>query len=247
MDFNFNNKTVLITGGGSGLGKTIVGTFKKLGANVVFTYNSSIDSAKTLERENVRAYKFNQGNLDEIEPLVNSIMNDYGHIDVLINNAGIYPGKTISEITEKDFDEMIAVNTKGVFFLSRCVADNMKQGSIINISSINATNPGKILAHYGMSKAGVEMQTRSMAVEYGPNIRVNCIAPGLINRQGIENNIPVWVESYSQRAILKHLVEPEEVANTCAFLASDLSSGITGQVITVDCGVSLAPYFNNEE
>ena len=102
-----------------------------------------------------------------------------------------------------------------------------------------------MLIHYGMSKAAVEMQTRCLAYELGPDIRVNCIAPGLIWREGQDKTIPGWRESYCERAALERLVYPEDIAKTALFLASDMSSAITGQIITVDCGVSLAPWFDN--
>ena len=250
MDINFKNKTILITGGGSGLGMNIVRAFASYDANVAFTYNNSKSQAdeliKQIGKDNVKAYQFDISKIDTINSLLDQIINDFGNIDVLVNNAGIYPGKLINDINEKDFEDMMNINSKGVFFLSRSVAQIMKNGSIINISSINANNPGKTLAHYGMSKASIEMLTKSLALEYGPNIRVNCIAPGLIHRDGIENAIPSWVDSYGERALLKRLVNPEDIANTCVFFASDLSAGITGQTLTVDCGVSIAPYYNND-
>ena len=122
----------------------------------------------------------------------------------------------------------------------------MKNGFIINISSINAVNPARKLAHYGASKAAVEMMTRSQAQAYGPEIRVNCIAPGLLFKDGQDEYIPGWADSYRDRSALSKLVDPEEIGRLCLILASDLTSAVTGQIITADCGVSLAPYFYNE-
>ena len=141
---------------------------------------------------------------------------------------------------------MLDVNAKGVFFLSQKIRPLMKRGSMINISSINASNPARRLAHYGASKAAVEMMTRSQAQAYGPDIRVNCNAPGLIFKEGQDEYIPGWSDSYRERSALGKLVDPEEIGRLCLFLASDLSGAVTGQIITADCGVSLAPYFYNE-
>ena len=171
----------------------------------------------------------------------------FGRIDFLVNNAGIYPAKPLMDVSESDWDAMLDCNTKGVFFLSREAAKRMKEGgAIVHISSINATNPAGQLAHYGISKAAVEMMTRNMAQVFGPmGVRVNCVAPGLIWKEGQEKWIPGWRESYCERAPLGRLVQAEDVGNTCAFLCSPLASAVTGQVLTVDCGVLLAPCFDN--
>ena len=240
MNIDLKDKVVLITGGCSGAGTGIAEQFLKTGATVLTTYNSSLP-----KDERVKAYRYDQSNTDSIKKLVEDVINDYGKLDVLVNNAGIYPARSLNTMSEEDYDAMFDINTKGVFFLSREFAKHMKNGSIINISSINATNPASKLIHYGMSKAAVEMETRCLAYEYGPDIRVNCIAPGLIYREGMEEYIPGWCESYNERSALKRMVNPEDIGNTAVFLASDMSSAMTGQIITVDCGVSLAPYFDN--
>lgn len=247
---SFTNKTVIVTGGGSGVGVQIVKIFAKAKANVAFTYLNSDAEAKKLVKElgnNVKAYKFNQADVPSIEKVLKKIKKDFGRIDVLVNNAGIYPNKPVMKLTEQDWDQMQDTNTKGVFFLCKEAYKLMeKDGAIINISSINAYNPNPNLVHYGTSKAGVEMITRSLAQEFGPKVRVNCIAPGLIYRKGIELAIPTWVESYQERSPLHKLVDPKDIGNTALFLASNLASGITGQIITVDAGIGLAPYFNNK-
>ena len=240
ISVDFKDKIVLITGGNSGAGETIVKEFLKTGATVLTTYNSSLPKS-----EDVRSYRYDQSDLDSVRQLVKKIINEYEKVDILVNNAGIYPARSLDKMSERDYDEMFDTNTKGVFFLSREIAKHMKDGSIINISSINATNPASKLIHYGMSKAAVEMATRCLAYELGPDIRVNCIAPGLIYKEGQEKFIPGWSESYKERSALKRLVYPEDIADTAIFLASDLAKAVTGQVITVDCGVSLAPYFYN--
>ena len=248
MDLSLKNKTVLITGGASGAGTGIVKEFLKTGADVAFTFNSASpdDLLNEINDTRTTAYHFDQGDLQQIDELISMVMKDFGHIDVLVNNAGIYPARSFQNMTESDYDDMMRINTKGVFFLNRAASRVMKQGSIINISSINATNPASKLIHYGMSKAAVEMQTKCLAYELGPDIRVNCIAPGLIYKEGQDAWIPGWSESYRERAPLNRLVDPGDIGKVAIFLASDLSSAMTGQILTVDCGVSLAPYFYNE-
>jgi len=241
ISIDFKDKIVLITGGSSGAGIEIARQFDKTGATVITTYNRTMP-----QDDRFRSYRYDQRDLASIEKLVEDVINDYGRIDVLINNAGIYPARSLETMSEEDYDAMLDTNAKGVFFLSKEFAGHMKKGSIINISSINATNPASKLIHYGMSKAAVEMASKSLAYELGPDIRVNCIAPGLIYKEGQEKFIPEWRESYIERSALNRLVYPEDIADTAIFLASDLSKAITGQIITVDCGVSLAPYFYNE-
>lgn len=241
MDLDLKNKTVLITGGASGAGKQIVKVFADAGATIALTYHSTVPK----QFPNTHAYPFDQRDLTQIPTLFQAVEKDLGKIDVLVTNAGIYPAKAMEKITQEDWDEMMETNARSVFFLNREAAHHMDSGSIINISSINAVNPASKLIHYGASKAAVEMITRCMAYELGPKIRVNCIAPGLIFKEGQERYIPGWTESYCERSALHRLVKPEEIGKTALFLASELSSAITGQTITVDCGVSLAPYFNN--
>ena len=248
MNIDFSGKTVLITGGASGAGMSIVKEFAKTGADVAFTFHHTLpdDLLKQLGDTRITPYHFDQGDLGQIDELISNVMKDYGHIDILVNNAGIYPAKSFQNMTESDYDEMMKINAKGVFFLSRAVSRVMEQGSIVNISSINATNPSVRLIHYGMSKAAIEMETRCLAYELGPRIRVNCIAPGLIYKEGQEKWIPGWTESYQERSALHRLVDPSEIGKAAVFFASDLASAVTGQILTVDCGVSLAPYFYNE-
>ena len=248
MEIDLKGKTVLITGGASGAGTAIVKEFAKTGANIAFTFRHTLpdDLLKELGDTGITAYHFDQSDLSQIDELLAMVLRDYGHIDVLINNAGIYPAKAFDQISEADYDAMMDTNVKGIFFLSRAVSRVMDKGAIINISSINATNPARKLIHYGMSKAAIEMETRCLAYELGPNIRVNCIAPGLIYKEGQEQWIPGWTESYKERSALHRLVDPSEIGKAAVFFASDLSSAVTGQILTVDCGVSLAPYFYNE-
>lgn len=249
ITIDFKGKNILITGGASGAGRCIVKQFAKTGANIIFTYNHSKDMADSLIEElgnNVKGYYLDQSKVENITSGIDEIVKDMGKIDILVNNAGIYPARDMMDITEEDWDNMMDTNSKATFFLNRYVYQNMNdKSSIINISSINATNPAGGLLHYGTSKAAVEMITKCLAMEFGPKTRVNCIAPGLIYKKGQEEWIPGWTESYKERSPLHSLVYGEDVGNTAVFLASDLSSAITGQIITVDCGITLTPCFDN--
>lgn len=250
---DFSGKTALITGGARGAGAAIVRQFARAGANVAFTYRGGAEEAQalldTLRAEGVQAqaFAFDQSAEGSASALLDAVEAAFGAVDFLVNNAGIYPAVPIMELSENDWDSMLDCNTKGVFFLSREAAKRMKKGgAIVNISSINAVNPADKLVHYGISKAAVEMMTRCMAQSFGPmGVRVNCVAPGLIWKEGQEKFIPGWRESYCERAPLGRLVQAEDVGNACAFLCSPLSSAVTGQVLTVDCGVLLAPCFDN--
>ena len=250
---DFSGKTVLITGGARGAGVAIVRQFARTGANVAFTYRGGAEEAQVLVSElraegaKAECFAFDQSDISAAPALLDAVEAAFGSVDYLVNNAGIYPAKPLMDVTEADWDGMLDCNTKGVFFLSREAATRMKNGgAIVNISSINAVNPAGQLAHYGISKAAVEMMTRCMAQTFGPmGVRVNCVAPGLIWKEGQEKFIPGWRESYCERAPLGRLVQAEDVGNTCAFLCSPLASAVTGQVLTVDCGVLLAPCFDN--
>ena len=248
---NFTGKHVIITGGRRGLGRAMSIAFAERGAKVAVVAANPDGTEIMAELEKAGTpglyYRCDLSKPEERNGLIDRIAADMdGKVDVLINNAGIYPARSLETMSEEDYDAMLDTNAKGVFFLSKEFAGHMKNGSIINISSINATNPASKLIHYGMSKAAVEMASKSLAYELGPDIRVNCIAPGLIYKEGQEKFIPGWRESYIERSALNRLVYPEDIADTAIFLASDLSKAITGQIITVDCGVSLAPYFYNE-
>ena len=254
-DMDYTGRNVLITGAASGSGAGIAMRFAEAGANVAFTYNHNEDAAKDRAEAfsafggKVKAYHLDQRDAESVEKVLNEVKQDFGTIDVLVNNAGIYPAESLLDISPKDWDEMMEVNARGVFFACQAAAKIMKEqetgGSIVNISSINASLPNDMIVHYGASKSAVEFLTKGMAHDWGKyGIRVNCIAPGLINAESIEERIPNWVSSYRERAPLGRLVEPEDLGNTALFLGSPLASCITGQIITVDGGVLLAPAFD---
>lgn len=257
---DMTGKTVIVTGGLSGAGRAISEVFIESGADMILTYNHSSAAAEEMFSSHpdsrISCYHLDQSDIGSIEEFSDELKRSGITVDCLINNAGIYPAKAIDEITPDEWDDMMQTNARGVFFLCKCLkplmagtSDDKDQSysSIINISSINADNPARALAHYGASKAAVEMLTRSLAQAYGSdNIRVNCIAPGLIYKPGQDEFIPGWTDSYKERSPLHKLVMPEEIGKTCLFLASGLASALTGQTITVDCGITLAPCFYNE-
>ena len=252
---NYMGRSVVITGAAQGAGSGIAKRFVEAGANVAITYhhnqNAAAAKVKEFREMGVRAEAFHldQRDVSSIPGVIAEIVRVFGGLDVLVNNAGIYPHQNNLNMTPEEWDDMQNSNTRGVFFMCQAAAKVMKEqpqgGSIINISSINATCPSDTLVHYGTSKAGVEFLTRGLAHDWGKyGIRVNCLAPGLIDAPMLDTWVPGWRESYCERAPLGRLVQPEDLGNAAIFLGSPLASFITGQVLTVDGGVLLAPAFN---
>jgi 3-oxoacyl-[acyl-carrier protein] reductase len=240
-------KTAIITGGSRGIGKSIVEIFAKHGANVAFTYNSSAESAKAIAAEvskegvKVKCYKSDASNFDNAQNLAAAVHKEFGSIDILINNAGITKDNLLMRMSEEDFDRVIQVNLKSVFNMTKAVQRVMlkqRKGSIINMSSVIGLKGNAGQSNYAASKAGVIGFTKSMAIELGSrNIRSNAIAPGFIVTEMTENLGEETIKKYYETIPLKRGGTPEEVANTCVFLASDMSAYITGQVLNVDGGM----------
>ena len=240
-------KTAIITGGSRGIGKSIVEIFAKHGANVAFTYNSSAESAKAIAAEvskegvKVKCYKSDASNFDNAQNLAAAVHKEFGSIDILINNAGITKDNLLMRMSEEDFDRVIQVNLKSVFNMTKAVQRVMlkqRKGSIINMSSVIGLKGNAGQSNYAASKAGVIGFTKSMAIELGSrNIRSNAIAPGFIVTEMTEKLGEETIKKYYEAVPLKRGGTPEEVANTCVFLASDMSSYITGQVLNVDGGM----------
>ena len=240
-------KTAIITGGSRGIGKSIVEIFAKHGANVAFTYNSSAESAKAIAAEvskegvKVKCYKSDASNFDNAQNLAAAVHKEFGSIDILINNAGITKDNLLMRMGEEDFDRVIEVNLKSVFNMTKAVQRVMlkqRKGSIINMSSVIGLKGNAGQSNYAASKAGVIGFTKSMAIELGSrNIRSNAIAPGFIVTEMTENLGEETIKKYYENIPLKRGGTPEEVANTCVFLASDMSAYITGQVLNVDGGM----------
>ncbi len=240
-------KTAIITGGSRGIGKSIVEIFAKHGANVAFTYSSSVESAKAIAAEvskegvKVKCYKSDASNFEEAQNLAADVHKEFGSIDILINNAGITKDNLLMRMSEEDFDRVIEVNLKSVFKMTKAVQRVMlkqRKGSIINMSSVIGLIGNAGQSNYAASKAGVIGFTKSMAIELGSrNIRSNAIAPGFIVTEMTENLGEETIKKYYETIPLKRGGTPEEVANTCVFLASAMSAYITGQVLNVDGGM----------
>ena len=241
------NKTVLITGASRGIGNGIATVFAEHGANVVFTYSSSVDAANALETKlqtmgvQAKGYQSNAADFTQAQELVENVLADFSTIDILINNAGITKDNLLMRITEEDFDKVIEVNLKSVFNLTKAVQRSMlkqRQGSIINMSSVVGVKGNAGQSNYAASKAGIIGFSKSVALELGSrNIRCNVIAPGFIETEMTAQLSEDVVAGWRAGIQLKRGGTPNDVANACVFLASDLSSYITGQVINVDGGM----------
>ena len=241
------NKTALITGATRGIGRGIAITFAKQGANVAFTFNSSVDAAKELEKElesygvKAKGYQSNAAKFDAAQELAADVLKEFGAIDVLINNAGITKDNLLMRISEADFDQVIEVNLKSVFNLTKAVIRPMmkkRAGSIINMSSVVGLKGNAGQANYAASKSGILGFTKSVALELGSrNIRCNTIAPGFIETEMTGKLNEEVVQGWRDSIPLKRGGTPEDIANACVFLASDMSSYITGQTLSVDGGM----------
>ena len=241
------NKNIIITGGSRGIGRGIALVLAKHGANIAFTYSSSVDSATSLTEEisalNVKCkgYQSNAASFEDSQKLVDQILLDFDNIDVLINNAGITKDNLLMRMTEEDFDKVIDVNLKSVFNMVKAVQRTFlknRAGSIVNISSIVGVKGNAGQANYAASKAGIIGFSKSIALELGSrNIRSNVIAPGFIQTEMTEKLNKEVVNQWISGIPLKRGGRTEDVANLCLFLSSDLSSFITGQVINVDGGM----------
>jgi len=242
-----DGKTVIITGASRGIGNEIARTFAKSGANVAFTYSSSEAPALELEQElnglgvKAKAYKSNAANFQESQDLIAAITKEFDSIDVLINNAGITKDNLLMRITEDDFDKVIEVNLKSVFNMTKAVQRTMlkqRKGSIINMSSVVGVKGNAGQTNYAASKAGIIGFTKSVALELGSrNIRCNAIAPGFIETEMTGKLDAETVQGWRDSIPLKRGGTPEDVANVCVFLASDMSAYVTGQVLNVDGGM----------
>jgi 3-oxoacyl-[acyl-carrier protein] reductase len=238
-------KTALVTGGARGIGREIALAFARHGADVAVTDLVYDESAGSLEEEiramgvRVKCYASNAAKFDETEETVNAVAAEFGRIDILVNNAGITRDTLLMRMTEDQWDTVITVNLKSVFNFTRAVQKYMlKQrfGSIINMSSVVGISGNAGQSNYSASKAGINGFTKSIAKELGSrNIRCNSIAPGFIMTE-MTDKLPEDVrKQWTETIPLKRGGTPEDVANLALFLASDLSSYVSGQVISV-CG-----------
>ena len=240
-------KVAIITGASRGIGKGIAEIFAKNGCNVAFTYSSSAESALALEKEltsygvKAKAYQSNAADFTLAQEFVDAALAEFGTVDILINNAGITKDNLLMRMTEDDFDQVIDVNLKSVFNMTKAIQKIMlknKAGSIINMSSIVGVKGNAGQTNYSASKAGIIGFTKSVALELGSrNIRCNAIAPGFIETEMTAKLNPDVVQGWRDGIPMKRGGTAEDIANACLFLSSDLSSYITGQVLHVNGGL----------
>jgi len=239
------NKVALITGASRGIGNAIAKVFAEAGANIAFTYLSSDEKARQLETElaamgvKAKGYKSNAANYEEAQELCKQVKEDFEAIHILVNNAGITRDNLLMRLSEEDWDSVINTNLKSIYNLTKPVSMVMlrqKEGSIINLTSIVGMIGQAGQSNYSASKAGIIGFTKSIADELGSrNIRSNAIAPGFIKTEMTEELSEDLKKSYLAGIPLKRFAEPEEVAKAALFLASDLSSYVNGQTLSV-CG-----------
>lgn len=240
-------KTAIITGASRGIGRGIAKVFAEQGCHVAFTYSSSVEAANALEKELIalgvkaKGYQSNAAHFEEAQKLVESVIEDFETIDVLINNAGITKDNLLMRMGEEDFDNVIEVNLKSVFNMTKAVQRTFlkqRKGSLIHMSSVVGVKGNAGQANYAASKAGIIGFSKSIALELGSrNIRSNVIAPGFIETEMTASLPEDVVEGWRNGIPLKRGGTPEDIANACVFLASDLSNYITGQVLNVDGGM----------
>ncbi|RMG22507.1 MAG: 3-oxoacyl-[acyl-carrier-protein] reductase [Bacteroidetes bacterium] len=239
-------KIALVTGASRGIGKAIARKFVEQGATVVFTYRSSAEQAKALEAElnqlgSCQAVQADAADFEAIQKLVDDILTTHKKIDVIVNNAGITQDNLLLRMNEEQWNKVIQTNLNSVFYTTKAALRPMlkqRSGCFINISSVVGIQGNAGQANYAASKAGIIGFTKSVAKEVGSrNIRANVVAPGFIQTEMTaelpEKELNAWLEGIP----LKRPGQPEEVADLCVFLASDMSRYITGQVLNVDGGM----------
>jgi len=240
-----NGKNALITGGSRGIGEALVRSYAAQGANVVFTYRSSAERAEKIVNDlstsdnTIRAIQSDASSFSESEALMKESLDILGTIDILINNAGITKDNLMLRMSEEQWDQVIEVNLKSVFNLTKQVMKPMlknRSGSIINISSVVGVFGNAGQANYAASKAGIIGFSKSIAKEVGSRgIRCNVIAPGFIETDMTDALDEATIKSYTDAIPLKRFGKGTDVADACVFLGSDMSTYITGQVVSV-CG-----------
>ena len=237
-------KTIIITGGARGIGKAIVYELAKSNYNIILNYNSSQKEAEQIEEEltkqghKVDIYKADITKKEEVQKMIEYTIEKYKKVDVLINNAGISQIKTFAELTEEDWDKMIDTNLKSIFYTSKAVLSTMlheQNGLILNISSIWGVIGASCEVHYSTAKAGMNGFTKALAKELGPsNIRVNAIAPGIIDTNMNANLSKEEVEQIKENIPLERIGKPEQIAKAVTWLIEDEYT--TGQIISIDGG-----------
>lgn len=244
------NKTAVITGGSRGIGQAIVEKFAEHGAQIAFTYVSSDEKAKAIQDSvsekygvKVKAYKSDAGDFQAAETLINEVMAEFGQIDILVNNAGISRDNLLLRVTPEQWNEVLNANLNSVFYLTKQVMRPMmkaKAGTIINMSSIVGLQGNAGQASYSASKAGIIGFSKTVARELGSrNIRCNVIAPGFIATDMTGSLEGGQAEEWIKNIPLQKVGQGEDIANAALFLASDMSSYMTGQVMSVCGGLNI--------
>ena len=238
-------KIAIVTGASRGIGESIARSFIAQGATVAFTYISSEEKAKELEKSltagggQARGFKSDASKMEDAENLIKEVLEIYGGIDIVVNNAGITDDTLLMRMSEDQWDRVMNVNLKSCFNLTKSVLRTMlkaRSGSIINISSVVGVQGNAGQANYAASKAGILGFTKSVALELGSrSIRCNAIAPGFIETEMTAKLDEATVQGWRDAIPLKRGGSPEDVANACIFLASDMSTYVTGQTLNV-CG-----------
>ena len=241
------NKTAIITGATRGIGKGIAQVFASNGCNVAFTYSSSVEAAQSLEKELIemgvkaKSYQSNAADYDHAQALVDQVLEEFKIVDILVNNAGITKDNLLMRLGEADFDQVIQVNLKSVFNMTKAIQRTFlkqRSGSMIHMSSVVGIKGNAGQSNYAASKAGIIGFSKAVALELGSrNIRSNVVAPGFIETEMTEKLSEDMVQKWCEGIPLKRGGSPADVANACLFLASDLSNYITGQVLQVDGGM----------
>jgi 3-oxoacyl-[acyl-carrier protein] reductase len=240
------DKIALVTGGSRGIGAAIVRRFAEMGATVAFTYHSSKEKAEAVAKEvadaygtTVKAYQSDASSYSAAEELAKTVLGEFGRIDILVNNAGITRDNLMLRMNEEQWDVVIANNLKSVFNLTKHVIRSMMKkrvGSIINVSSIVGITGNAGQANYAASKAGIIGFSKSIAKEMGSrNIRCNVIAPGFIATDMTDELDEQTRDAYLANIPLKRFGQGQEIADACVYLGSDMSSYVSGQVLSV-CG-----------
>jgi len=235
-------KVAVVTGSGNGIGKAIVDIFLENGANVI---GLDIQESDSFFKKNYNALQVNIADAGDCEKTVQKIMDLYNRVDILVNCAGITRDSMTKKMSEQQFDEVIAVNLKGVWNLTRLIGPKMQEhkiGSIINISSVVGVYGNIGQSNYAAAKAGIMGMTKTWAKEFslkGGNVRVNAVAPGYTLTDMVKTVPEKLLDEFAGKTMLGRLAQPEEIANAVLFLASDLSSYVTGEILNVNGGMRL--------
>ncbi len=240
-------KTALITGASKGIGKAIAEQYAEQGANIAFTYLSSVEKGEALEKElaskgiKAKGYRSDASDFQAAQDLIAGVVEEFGSLDILINNAGITKDNLLMRMGEADWDAIQNINLKSCFNTVKAACRPMmkqRAGSIINMSSVVGVKGNAGQANYAASKAGIIGFTKSVALELGSRgIRCNAIAPGFIETEMTDALDEKTVQSWRDAIPLKRGGSPDDVANACIFLGSDMSTYITGQTLQVDGGM----------